>query len=356
MESFQDPAFLRIFGMPLSLEAKDGLWRWVKSQRRVLENSPNLVSENILLSQIQDLGQKDKPKTLALIDAALTASMDSPLAKLRFRRLSMILQKPNGLLASKLRELSDPDFQIMGSRYGKIPSSAEKILKSQWDAYLGDPYVAQNIHELYSQSADLLQPEAAARRLQRRDEILEKFFQGRRRGHPLNNSDIVKAFRMLGDPVSLEIAEAIATEVFELRLRDNKTFEYEILLAPGGGIGDVRIENAAFFYAGLLGPKAVMLVRSTPIPLYPDANAYDVFFEILGKIRHEYKHHLDIQAGEKRGTILSFKQESAAKVEEYLWRAQHGDVRLLENVHRRAPAGFGLWWRNHFEALLWNWI
>lgn len=286
---------------------------------------------------------------------AKSLGLASPLASLRSGRLELLRKRADPLIDAKLKEMEDPDFQItpVGQEF-----SAPFLLwnrNTQFDAYLSDRSVVDLMHEIRKRGPGLLQPIEAARRLEKRRAALRMV------GYPtvFTSPNIAGAFRMLGDRYSLGIARALEAGEFGLYFYQGGDFDRVVVglvqrvqTCPV----DPTTQNAVYFYPGLLEERGVMIVRSNPISLPESLSGEDLFFEVLAMIAHEYRHHQEGVPRERRTPIVTFRRELKAHGREFLWRAEYGDKRFLEQYATESHAGFAMHFRDNFEKFYGTWF
>lgn len=264
------------------------------------------------------------------------------------RRRELILKEGGILQQSKLRELWDERLMILGVAESR---SLRRRRGSQFDAYLDDPSTCDLLTQIDRNSRRLCDPRPASATAARRRHLLKNFLSWIPDPASLTSRDVAQAFRLLRDPFSLKIAEAIENEAFVLRVLPWIRFEKEVGEAAARVYrrpADPRTENARYFCAGRIHAKGVMFVRSRPLGLQDAPSPEDLLFEVLALIVHEYQHHLDMDPAENRPASALFRLELKAHAREFLWRALYGDANLLRE-YAGSAAGFALHFRDAFE-------
>lgn len=279
--------------------------------------------------------------------------------RLRGRRREL-LQGDNELLRGvKLRELEDARLELFGVERGLTPTFRFKRRGTQFDAYLDDAGVCRLMKELANRSPGLLRRDEKERRIKRRDAALDGLLAAQSNDFPPTDDDLAQAYRALGDPWSSKIHAALGAGEVRVRLYRGQEFEKYVgnlvSLLQTRPI-DPSSQDAVYFRAGQLGPKAVMMVRRRPLGLSPHAPAKDAFFEVLAVVAHEYQHHLDIDPRERMTPPVLFRHELAAHAREFLWRAEHGDVVPLSEFAIESKTGFAMHFLNRFEANYGAWF
>lgn len=228
---------------------------------------------------------------------------------------------------------------------------------AQFDAYLGKPSTPDLLRRIDGQAPGLLRRHEIDRRLQRRRFLLGEFLKWVPDPSSPGNREIAHAFRMLADPLSIEVGRAIERGEFELRLRSDAEFDREVgeiskKLFPKRPV-DPSTQSALYVRGGRLEPHGVLFVRRRPLDLDVSLPPVTVFFEILAMIVHEYQHHRDMRPGGSLPASALFPLELKAHAVEFLWRAAHGDAdllgALLQGYASHASAGFVLRFRDYFE-------
>lgn len=344
----QYPNYERIQALPLiSEEAKDVLFRMIYTQAKAKEVQPHFLSEQEFLDRI---GQAlFHPGYGELISKALVTALRSPLAFYRLQRLHALLGNIDALTPSKLMEISDPYYQLVGRRHPELPVPLfGKSRPAQFNGYMGDKAPLDTLLELRRRQNDLLDPQRAAARKEDRTKLLEQLHAQRSRLDPATPAFWAYGFKLLGDPLSKRIAADLEAGKFELQVLGYEDFKKRCLeLDMADGIHD----NAFFLHSGVTGGKPLMLVKETGTDYYSHKTRNDPLFLAFAKIVHEYQHFLDINPAEPRTMGVVHRQEMHAHLREALWRAQYGDMGKLEAYLRDGTGGHAQHWRDLFESL-----
>lgn len=310
-------------------------WPWYRPfwlQPRGMKHRPmphwNLSAEGrVLLTRafvtlgdgdfFENLKKRIAPSTrLSWLEEILRLASLSPLGRLRLQWLNRLLEGPEPLLISKLKELQDAELCLLPD-FRPRPSSQD-------DGYVDDGATAALIFEA-RKKAPLLSAMAETRRRMCLDR-LQQAVAGLSM-EKLAGGDLMKAFHSLEDPVSMRVARALVGGAFELRFQSH------------GGAAD-----AVYFYPGLVASRAVMVIRRPASQLSATA-----IFEIMASIVHEFQHHEDKVGEIQRTPQAVFRLELRAHAREFLWRAEWGDTDWLNGFTIHAPLGFALRFRDHFE-------
>ena len=160
---------------------------------------------------------------------------------------------------------------------------------------------------------------------------------------------VARTFEQFGDPLSVEIAEAIRREDFILKMEDHKHYRRTVERAPGYKPNRGTSESI-YFARGKLGPLGVMVVRERPLHIPSWASPQDIAREVFGNIVHEYQHHRDINPDPgKKQKDINFFWELNAHTLMYLWSAEKGEVRYLKAFRDVGHAGYARHFRDKFE-------
>ncbi len=344
------PEQSRIQGLPLDAEAREALGRWSFFQNWARPNQGFTLPVEELLNGIE--GLLWNPDQIPRLNRALWLAAVSPLALARFYRLHQVLQARGGLLDSKLEEMGDEDFQLSGPNpFPKVQALGEG--RNQFNAYLGTDDIHSVLQEYYRRAPALMSDVAGLeRRLQRRQELLARIPDIV--PWPRKPAILSGALRMLGDPLSLQVLQGMA-QGLHLEILPEEGFEARLAELPGAELGTIP-HQAVYFHAGIAGDKALMLFRDPPLKHLKEQGPEESLFELLANLLHEYRHHMDIRPGEKRSEALHLRQELLAHAVEYLWRAEHGDVRWMKEFEDYSHAGFALHFRDKFEEWYGDWF
>jgi len=251
--------------------------------------------------------------------------------------------------------LADRDRRILGvwDRF-EAPTTANKIVGTLFNAYFPDVDMAEIFARIYQDLPTLLKATEATRRINTRQKKLNQLMEQRRTRGGLHRSDLIGAFRALGDPMSLKIASAIENGSFELQILPSDKFQKSLDTAEGieGFSKDIF---SAYAPAGVHGDKGVMTIREIPLADYPRERAVKRIFEVLTDVVHEFEHHehmdpADPNVGEFRDGAL--RNDIMAYAQEYYWRALHGDNQFLIQACREGNGGLAMYLRNHVEEWL----
>lgn len=244
-------------------------------------------------------------------------------------------------------------IRIFGPEAALSQGAASAPLSGEKDVYLVDPPTSAFLSEIERRSPDLVRRDEAFARLGRRRSLLRGFMERAPFTEALRAKDIVRSFRLLGDPYSLRVAQAIEGAEFRLLLADHASFDSQVadlVKKTSRRLPlDSRTQNAVYFPSGLIEERAILAVRIPPIGLAPGLRPEDILFEILATLVHEFQHHEDIVPEERRTAPVVFRLELRGHAREFLWRAEHGDTGWLEAFTVNAPTGFALRFRDHFD-------
>ncbi|MCC6273542.1 MAG: hypothetical protein IT572_08750 [Deltaproteobacteria bacterium] len=344
----QNPSYERIQNLPiLSQEAKDVLFRMSYTQAKAKETAPHFLPEQEFLDRI---GQSlFHPGYGELIGKALVAAIKSPLPYYRLQRLHALLGITDALTPTKLMELSDPHYQLVGTRHSDLHLPLfGKSKPLQFNGYMGDQAPVDILLELRHRQKDLLDPKRAEARKEARTKLLEQLNAQRARLDPSTPAFWAYGFKLLGDPISKRIAADLEAGKFDLQVLSPEDFKKRCLeLDMEDAIGD----NAFFLHSGVTGGKPLMLVKEVSFDHYSYKTRNDPVFLVFSKIVHEYQHFLDINPAERRTLGVVHRQEMRAHLRETLWRAQYGDTGKLEAFQREGTGGHAQHWRDLFESL-----
>lgn len=341
--------------LPFGPETKTILYRWCMTQKKIFITHPANLPVETFLSTLKDYPWTDSEKES--FEKAVQLSANSPLTLYRLYRLHRILLENGDLTLSKLREMGDSDLHLQGfspSRWHFLKflrSHPVKLKNTQYDAYLDHSAPLVLLHEIQKRWPKLLDAPASAQRAEARAKKLGPVIATLGGKTHFENEDILQAFHALSDPLSLKIAKEMIQNEFEFKILGETNYgdavrHFDLLNGePTSDAPASELAPAYYYPPGKVGVKGVMLLRSPKLKNYSAASLNDLLFETLGKIVHEYKHHLDIDL-QKR---MELREEMMAFGREYLWRAEHGDVRMLNAFHADGNAGFALHFRDKFE-------
>ncbi|MCE9624128.1 MAG: hypothetical protein K8R69_01550 [Deltaproteobacteria bacterium] len=344
----QHPILQRIQDLPLLDEsAKSILLRWGYTQAKAKEAEPHFLPQDEFLDRI---GQAMfTPGYADLIGKALNNSARSPLPFERLRRIHGLLGKPDALTPTKLLELSDRQYKLVGSKHRELDIPLfGKTKPLQFNGYLGEKAPMELLLQLNRGQADLLDPTRAETRKAHRLRQIHQWEIGRARFDPATPAFWSYGFQMLADPFSRQIARDLDSGKFTLQVLSRADFESRCREL---GMEDAMTDNAFLLHSGITGGKALMLVREFPHDHYSLDARPDPMFLVLAKIVHEYQHFLDIDPAETRTLPVVHMQEMRAHLREALWRAQYGDTTKLAKYHRDGNSGLAQHWRDQFESL-----
>lgn len=343
----QFPYYDTIQRLSVSEDAKRVLFRWHYTQARSKNPHPDFLPEEAFLNRIAEAIAE--PQLSDLVSKAIVASERSPVPFLRLQRLYNLLGDTDALTPSKLYELSDTRFQLVGRGAPKLPVPfLGKSRPSQFNGYLGNQAPLQLLEEIQNRQSDLLDPIKIQTRVADRSKKM-KPLKSDAYENPSNSPVFwAYAFRLLGDPLSLKIARDIEARKFDLEVVDGKEItrrcrEFEV--------EESETDNAVFLHSGITKGKPLMMVKDLPLDQYSYETRSDPIFVVMGKIVHEYQHFLDIDPTQVRSKAVVHLQEMRAHLQEALWRASYGDSWKLASFVRDGNSGFALHWRDKFESL-----
>ncbi|MDL1871036.1 hypothetical protein FBR05_02400 [Deltaproteobacteria bacterium PRO3] len=341
------PSYQRIRQLKIPDEAKRILFRWVYTQAKAKQSEPHFLPEDSFIDRIGEA--LFFPGYGELIGRALRVAEASPLPFYRLQRLYGILKKTDALTGSKLMELGDPNFQLVGSKVPKLPVPILwKNRPSQFNAYLGEEAPLDLLAELQHRMPALLDPKQAEARRAARMKLFESIEAAHSRLNLEDPAFWAYAFKLLGDAYSRRIAADIEAGKFELRVLEVPEF---VRRCREMDLEDAVDDNAFFLHSGVTGGKPLMMIKKVAIDHYSFQVRGDPIFAALGKIVHEYQHFLDIDPAQNRTQPVVYVQEMRAHLREALWRAQYGDTTKLASFHRDGNSGLALHWRDKFESL-----
>lgn len=343
----QYPHASRIQELRIPEDAKRILFRWIYTQVKAKNRETHFLPEDLFLDRIGEA--LFFPGYGELIGRALRTAEASPLPFYRLQRLYGLLKKTDALTGSKLMELGDPNFQLVGSKVPKLPVPIFwKNRPSQFNAYLGEEAPLDLLAELQHRTPALLDPKQAETRRTNRMKILESLEAAHARLNLEDPAFWAYAFKLLGDPYSRRIAADIEARKFDLQVLEVSEF---VRRCREMDLEEAADDNAFFLHSGVTGGKPLMMVKKIAIDHYSFQVRGDPIFAALGKIVHEYQHFLDIDPAQSRTQPVVYVQEMRAHLREALWRAQYGDTTKLASFHRDGNSGLALHWRDKFESL-----
>ncbi len=343
----QYPYASRIQELRIPEDAKRILFRWIYTQTKAKNREAHFLPEDQFLDRIGEA--LFFPGYGELIGRALRTAEASPLPFYRLQRLYSLLKKSDALTTSKLSELGDPNFYLVGKKVPKLPVPIFwKNRPSQFNAYLGEEAPLELLAELQHRKSALLDPKLAEERRAARMKILESIEAAHSRLDLENPAFWAYAFKLLGDPFSKRIAADIEAGKFELKVLDVQEFARRCREMD---LEEAVDDNAFFLHSGFTGGKPLMMVKKIAIDHYSFEVRGDPIFAALGKIVHEYQHFLDIDPAQSRTQPVVYVQEMRAHLREALWRANYGDTTKLASFHRDGNSGLALHWRDKFESL-----
>lgn len=344
----KNPNYALIQTTPLPQDLRNILFRLSHTQAQAKVPSRYFQPEGELLEAITAY----QWNRMGLIREVLEAAARSPLGILRLKRMAQILRDPDVLeefIDPKLKELADPDFAILGNRHATLSHSRFRSPPSQFNAYLGGEAPEALLHEIQKRLPDLLDPQRASVRAQRRKDHLKMLENQHGRLGKMEQPLLATAFELLGDPYSKKISKALKNNEFDLRVLPDGEFESECRRLSA------RIEpeksSAQFFPAGHGRDRGVMLVRQRPFDYYSSEVAPDALFTVMGKIAHEFQHYLDMHPKIFDTPRNRLVVEMSAHLRDALWKAEHGETGKLESYSRDGIAGLALHFRNEFEQI-----
>src|SRR5262249_33129458 len=168
-----NPYFERIQALPFAQEAKNVLLRWSYEESQVSgERPPYVVEVPELLKVIEQ--QLYHPDRVAAIPEVLKTAAKSATPGLRLARLHHVLAATDRLNESKLAELSDPDFFLLGRKHPRLTTSwFASSSPSQLNAYQGKAIDEGLVREIQKRLTELVDPEQAERRGEARRRTLQ---------------------------------------------------------------------------------------------------------------------------------------------------------------------------------------
>ncbi len=288
-----------------------------------------------------------------LTEAALETPARSPLEAFRLARLRSVLHRPTELTRSKLAELADKDFTLVGDPAHLLVMAARGGRPGQWEAYVEDLEAAHLIFEISRKALNLLNPAESDDRLRRSTEIIEGAFEGVSEpevDEAAYRKAVVRAFQGLKDARSPQVARRIEDVAYRLRPLPSGSFEEEVRAAwkalERDHFDDPATQDAIYFPRLPGEARPVLFARTRPLLLPWNLGPVGIRREMMAMIVHEDQHHEDVQCG----PTPVFPAELKARARESLWKAEQGDDRDLRRFCAESPLGFGLAFRDDYEV------
>ncbi len=273
------------------------------------------------------------------------AAVLGPVGPLRQERRERLLESDDPLKSSKLAELSDDWFVIQGSF---TPNGADALREEQAAAYLGDSESLKLVRRILGEGPGLIEEQDARVRDLEARKTLKKVLSGHKPGERFWPHQVKRAFRGLGDPVSLAAAGRIGRD-YRLVPAPDKEFERRVLARrEKEGHRDFlppSTQQAVFFDRSVNG-EAALYARTRHLHLPWDLEPDQILRAVLEGVVHEDRHFLDFA----RPVDDRFSLEFRGHAEGFLWSALHGDPRDLRRFTVEQPLGPGLAFRDYYEA------
>ncbi|HEX5035118.1 MAG TPA: hypothetical protein VFW62_11625, partial [bacterium] len=339
----------RIRNLAISSEAKTILARWAGATASNNRHFLSISDFNLLgmLEYHQGL-----PNRAAQLDRVIRTAGDSSMGLARFTRLQTLLEKGlDPLTEFKLEDLADPASLINGRL--QAWQASESPAPSQANAYLGARAPLALLAEMHSRRASLTNPGLAAARKARRNEILDRLFPGGVQPGHFRPEVLSEAFKRLGDPISLEIAQALISRDFSIEILPAVAFRHranELSATPPNDI------ETAYYYPPTGGrTKGLMLFRQPELTVYSKEAAREAFFGLMAGVVHEYRHHRDIQPGQIRTKDVHLYQEMSGHFSEHLWKAEYGDIYQYSIWTHDTSMGPAMRFHDFYERVYGHW-
>jgi hypothetical protein len=286
------------------------------------------------------------PGRAAQVDAVLRLAGKSPLGSARIDRLCLILETGlDSFKPLKLAELSDAESLLFGVEHRW--SAPQAVASSQGNAYLGEQAPLELIAQMKRLAAELTDPELTEVRLGQRQQVLEDLFPTGVRAEHMNRRSLNTAFRRFGDPLSVQLADALTRGEFRVEILPDRAFK-----TRAQEFSEIEVTESAFYFHW----EKLVLIRMPKLKNYSHDSSRNAFFEVMAMLVHEYRHHLDIEPGQKRTPLIHLHQEMRGHFTEFLWKALHGDNHQFSvftkdismgpamRFHDYYELGYGHWW------------
>lgn len=277
--------------------------------------------------------------------------MRSPLREWRQARVDRVLQGPDvPVVFSKISEVEDFQFRLR-------PESDGELSDGQKYAYLRDPQSRELIDTIEQEAAFLTGDEETRlevykHSLERIREVLRDAGADSWRDN-FQEAHVIGALNALGDAESAAVAARINTS-YGLKLLRNGDYEDAVaarVRKENRPSIDTSRQEAIYFPKHFRGGPPMVYARSYPQTLPWDLDAAERLFEVAAHAVHEDRHHRDQEILPAVFTEEDhFAFELRGNGDEILWRARRGDYRFLKPLTRESLLGFGMAYRDRYEA------
>ncbi|HEX5038388.1 MAG TPA: hypothetical protein VFX30_14625 [bacterium] len=278
--------------------------------------------------------------------------MRSPLREWRQARADAVLRGPDvSVVFSKISEVEDFRFRLRPD-----PETGE-LFEGQKYAYLRDPQSQELIDTIEEEAPFLTGDEDA--RLEVYKDSLDRIRDALREAGPdswrdnFKEAHVIGALSALGDAESAAVAARIDTS-YGLKLLRNGDYEAAVaarVQKENRPPVDTSRQDAIYFPKHFRGGPPTVYARSYPLTIPWDLDAAERLFEVAAHVIHEDRHHRDQETLPAVFTEEDhFAFELRGNGDEILWRARKGDYRFLKPLTRESLLGFGMAYRDRYEA------
>jgi hypothetical protein len=203
--------------------------------------------------------------------------------------------------------------------------------------------MARFFTEFYESIPDLTDFVQAARRSERRREVLRSIWRLPRR---LTREDIIQALDSLGDELSHYVADALEAQQFRFLILEDTEFNSLARQYYGrDSISGMYIDQLE--WEGVV--RETVVLRQVRPENFSHGPFLDAVFIRLGRLVHEYEHfrHTDPKHPLTRNEV--FRQEIKAVQREFSWFARHGELSWVTDLSIEALGGWAMHLRDKIE-------
>jgi len=343
---FSHSALRRIDALPFRGTAREALTNYCRRLLVLDSGGDSLHGNPDLFVETLERTAQHHPQIIPEITRALTAAAASPLPFLRVSRIYRVLRS-SPFLYPKLRELSGEGIQMVGlDPLMENAQRTEQIDGLQANGFYDEPRLAGFMAEFFRDLPRYLERDRA--RL-RQEAVRGKLEQIWNRPRPLSNADVIRAFQLLGDPISMEVAAALQGGEVDLQFLSSP--EFEALLSSHG----IPREPSETWNATMIPPRnpegrpRIVVRQAQGASTKPFR---DLAFGRLALVVHEYEHFRHTGPSVKRNMLEVVRQEMLATQREFHWRMEQGDLIWYRNLLEEGDAGWGMQLRSMVEH--WN--
>lgn len=318
--------------LPVSEDARRTIRRFLRSHGEI---------ESHVLPELREL-MIQEPEWQSAFEAALLRSKSSPLAYLRIFRLLNSTERGERLYP-KVLELAEPETRVLPYRERVIGFQSEfPRFGSQQDAYIADTHFSQYLGDFHRDWRQVRRTLLRALHETWAMDMIRDVWPSPR---PLTRGDVVHVLKLLDDPMTTPIGEALVVHDIDLRILDDSAFNAMARRFNGDDRGDLW---TGFTVRGdYTYPQDLIVIRQ--VGNASSTVFHDLVFERLVALVHEFEHHAHPVAARTPQMGL-LREEMAAHLRHLHFRARNGFPESVERILRVSPLGIGMYLRDHVES------